>query len=246
MSADPHVPEFTAQRSGKTSIKAVLFPLIVLALFGCSVYLMSMINFQLFFLVAEGNELVVKRGAFFPTGRERFVPSDPRQNQLYQRLDRPAGMKPGELMTFENLSALEHELIKHLLQQAKPLISSRQEWQYAKGKALLERARKLLGQGASEYQSVIQQLEDGVSDVEASRVCRHTKTTLEIALQKFRFTANFGTGRFRDAREWAAKTEKLLSSIRLPEPLGVAEWETKEPPESIVADQRAENDDNHL
>ena len=246
MSEDPHVHEFTALRGGKTSINAVLLPLIVLALVGGIVYLMSMINFQRFFLVVEGNELVVERGAFFPTGRERFVPPDPRQNQLYHRLDRPAGMKPGELMTFENLSALEHELIKHLLQQAKPLISSRQEWQYAKGKALLERARKLLGPSESEYQSVIRQLEYGVAEVEASRVCRHTKTTLESALQKFRFSANFGTGRFRDAREWAAKTEKLLSSIRTLEPRGVAEWETKEPPESIVADQRAENDDKHL
>ena len=68
-SSEPMIPIQTPVRSRKPGgAKFMMVVLIVLALICVILYLLSLLNSRKYYLVPEGEELVVKKGILFPVG----------------------------------------------------------------------------------------------------------------------------------------------------------------------------------
>ncbi len=192
--------------------KFVIVLLIILALVGVIVYLLSMINSKRFFLVPEGDQLVVKKGVFFLTGSEPYQGDDPQEAGLYAPIQLPEGFGT-EPKEFNDLSELNHTFANILIRQAQKLVFSGKDAAYHRGQAYLDRLDKLKGLKPDQVK-LIMALNADVDYIEAKRAYQGVEKTLERALKKFRQAETYGTGRFADAREWIAKLENLLAIIR--------------------------------
>ncbi len=192
--------------------KFVIVLLIILALVGVIVYLLSMINSKRFFLVPEGDQLVVKKGVFFLTGSEPYQGDDPQDAGLYAPIQLPEGFgtAPKE---FDDLSELNHTFANILIQQAQKLVFSGKDAAYHRGQAYLDRLDRLKGLKPDQVK-LIMALNADVDYIEAKRAYQGVEKTLERALKKFHQAETYGTGRFADAPEWIAKLENLLAIIR--------------------------------
>jgi hypothetical protein len=192
--------------------KFVIVLLIILALVGVIVYLLSLINSKRFFLVPEGNQLVVKKGVFFLTGSEPYQGDDAQEAGLYAPIQLPEGFGT-EPKEFDDLSELNHTFANILIQQAQKLVFSGKDAAYHRGQAYLDRLDRLKGLKPDQVK-LIMALNADVDYIEAKRAYQGVEKTLERALKKFRQAETYGTGRFADAPEWIAKLENLLAIIR--------------------------------
>ncbi len=223
--------------------KLLFISLVVLALAGIIVYLLSLLNSKTFFLVPEDGELVVKKGIFFPVGSELYQPPEPGLAALYAPIDLPDELKHAGPMEFDDLPSLNREFGKYLIGLATTLVFSDDEGQYKKGRAYLERVRKLHGLDPAQVDRV-KSLRADVDYIEAKRAYLGVERTLERALKKFKQAETFGSGRFGDAGEWINKIETLLEAIRVTKagvikPLPKAEIETIPVPSLTPEDSSA-------
>lgn len=201
-------------RPPKGGAKVIFIFLIVIALAGMIVYLLSLINSKKYFLAPEGSELVVKKGIFFPVGSEIYQPKDASQANLYLPIERPYDLKHSDEIVFEDLPSLNREFAKYLVKLSEEMIFSDDEVRYQKGKLYLERVGKLQGLDADQL-SQIQALSADVDYIEAKHAYLGVEKILEKALKKFKQAETFGTGRFLDAREWIGKIQALLHAIKV-------------------------------
>ncbi len=211
--AEP-VPVSKRPRKKGGGAKVMFVVLVVLALAGIIVYLLSLLNSKTFFLVPEGGELVVKKGIFFPVGSEIYQPKSPEQAALYTPIELPDELRHAGPLKFEDLPSLNREFAKYMIALANKLVFQKDEKQYLKGKKYLERLRDLTGLEPKQIDRV-KSLGADVNYIEAKRAYQGVEKTLESALRKFRQAETFGTGRFGDAAEWIVKIETLLKAIRL-------------------------------
>ncbi len=194
-------------------VKAMFVVLIVLALAGIIVYLLSLINSKRFFLIPEGNQLVIKQGIFFPVGSEPYQSKDPEKLSLYRPIELPASLAHAAPLMFDDLPSLNRELGKHLIEMATEKVFSQDDSQYGQGKGYLNRAGKLHGLDSDQMEK-IKSLRSDVDYIEAKRAYLGVERTLEQALKRFKKAEAFGTGRFGDTREWIDKIDVLLKAIR--------------------------------
>ncbi|HUT99870.1 MAG TPA: hypothetical protein VM425_00360 [Myxococcota bacterium] len=194
--------------------KVMFVILVVLALAGIIVYLLSLLNSKTFFLVPEGGELVVKKGIFFPVGSEIYQPKSPEQAALYAPIELPDELKHAGPLQFEDLPSLNREFAKYMIARANKLVFQTEEKQYLEGKNYLERLRGLTGLEPTQIDRV-KSLGADVNYIEAKRAYQGVEKTLESALKKFKQAETFGTGRFSDSGEWIVKIETLLKAIRI-------------------------------
>lgn len=186
--------------------------LIILALIGVIVYLLSLLNSKKFFLAPEGDRLVVKKGVFFLAGSEPYKSDTPEEADLYTPIDLPPKFGTSQ-REFEDLAALNHEFANILIGEAQQLVFSEQDDEYRQGKGYLGRLDRLKGLKPDQVK-LIMALNADVDYIEAKRAYQGVEKTLEQALKKFRQTETYGTGRFADAPDWARKVDGLLQIIR--------------------------------
>ncbi len=192
--------------------KFLFVVLIILALVGVIVYLLSMINSKRFFLVPEGDQLVVKKGVFFLAGSEPYKGADPGEASLYASIDLPDKFGT-EQREFEDLAALNIEFANILISEAQRLVFAKNDVDYRQGQAYLDRLDKLKGLKPDQVK-LIMALNADVDYIEAKRSYEGVERTLAAALKKFKQAETYGTGRFADAPEWIRKVEGLLLIIK--------------------------------
>jgi len=192
--------------------KFLFVVLIILALVGVIVYLLSMINSKRFFLVPEGDQLVVKKGVFFLAGSEPYKGDSAEEASLYDSIDLPAKFG-AEQREFEDLAALNIEFGNILIEEAQRLVFSKTDADYRQGRAYLGRLDKLKGLKPDQVK-LIMALNADVDYIEAKRAYQGVEHTLAAALKKFKQAETYGTGRFADAPEWIKKVEGLLLIIK--------------------------------
>src|SRR5512133_3741507 len=90
--------------------RAALVALVVLALVGVVVWLLSERNSRQWFLVYEDGKLEVKKGIMLPTGRQSFKTDDPALAQAYAPLKPPPGTKLDEERSFDDRAGLDQAL----------------------------------------------------------------------------------------------------------------------------------------
>ena len=209
----PPSPAVTMPPRKGGAFKWVFILLIILALCGVIVALLSELNSRRYFLVVEGNRLGVKKGIYFVTGHDAYRPADPKTAGLYGPIELPAGYQAAQTRMFEDLASLNREFGEVLIRLAKQGVVADDEKTYRKGKAYLERAVKMQGLDAGQLET-IQALNADVDYIEAKLAYRGVEQILEGALKKFKKAETFGTGRFPDTQEWIRKVTRLLESIR--------------------------------
>lgn len=185
----------------------------VLFLVGIIVYLLSLIHSKKFFLVVEGDSLVVKKGIFFLMGAEVYQPADPVQAALYTPVQLPRDKQGLREEEFDDLPSLNRDFGATLISLADELLFSGDEGKYQYGKSLLERTKNLYGLD-SRQQHQIDALSADVDYLEGKRAYLEVEKVLKDALKKFKNVETGGTGRFSDAREWSLRIQQLLDAIR--------------------------------
>ncbi|HOX46381.1 MAG TPA: hypothetical protein PK668_22450 [Myxococcota bacterium] len=199
-------------RSRKRGSGWIIAALLILALLGVIVYLLSLLNSKKYFLAAEGEQLVVKQGIFFLAGSDRFRPSDPALAGLYEPIDLPPGHRGGE-REFEDLPSLNTELAAVMLQQAEVWVFAQEDALYKKGVNYLDRLGKLNGLSQSQLKA-IEALRADVDYLEARSAYAGVEDTLEDALRKFRKSKLNEDSRFKDTEAWIGRVQHLLETIR--------------------------------
>jgi len=206
----PVQPQRKRRKGG--GAKFLFVVLIILALVGIIVYLLSMINSKRFFLVPEGDQLVVKKGVFFLAGSEPYQGTEPGEVALYASIDLPDKFGTNQ-REFEDLAALNIEFANILISEAQRLVFAKTEADYRRGRAYLDRLDKLKGLKPDQVK-LIMALNADVDYIEAKRSYEGVERTLAAALKKFKQAETYGTGRFADAPEWIKKVEGLLLIIK--------------------------------
>lgn len=213
-SSEPMIPIPSLPRARKTGgAKFMMVMLIVLALTCVILYLLSLLNSKKYYLVPEGEELVVKKGILFPVGTELYQPTDPEMVGLYKSIVLPDDLRNKGELKFDDLPSLNREFAKQLIKLARQMIFSDDESRYRTGKSYLERTGRLQGLDATQLKA-LQALSADVDYLDAKRAYLGLETILEGALNKFQKAETFGTGEFRDAGEWVEKIQVLLEAIR--------------------------------
>lgn len=203
--------------------------LVVLALAGIIVYLLSLLNSKKFFLVPEGGDLAVKKGIFFPVGSEVYQPKEPELADLYKPVEVPDELRHAGAIEFPDLPSLNREFAKYLIRFARQMIFSDDEVRYQRGISYLARSKRLEGLDL-EQQETIRGLMADVDYIEAKHSYVGVERTLEHALKMFKRAETFGTGRFADAHEWIQKIEVLLQAIRETKAAGIPRAEPEPEP----------------
>ncbi len=214
-SSEPMIPVPTPVRPRKTGGAKIMMVILILMTLVCVIlYLLSLLNSKKYYLVPEGEQLVVKKGILFPAGSERFQPVDTGLAGLYKPIDLPADFKQKDAKTFDDLPSLNREFAKYLIELARQMIFSEDESRFGIGKSYLERAGSLQGLDALQLKA-IQALGADVDYLDAKRAYMSLEAILEKALRKFQQAESFGTGKFRDTGAWIEKIQVLLEAIRL-------------------------------
>ncbi len=186
---------------------------VVLALLMVIVYLFSVIHSKKFYLVPDGNTLLVKKGIIFLWGSEIYKPNDPSQGMLYEAIELPRERLPTGIQEFDDVPSLNQAYAAILMDLANNLIRSEDDKNFQKGKALLDRAKRLEGLNLK----LINEIDDNVTEInylEAKRTYNGIESILNEARSRFKKAETLGSGRFPDASNWVRKVDNVLEVIR--------------------------------
>jgi hypothetical protein len=166
--------------------------LLVLVLAGLVAWLASERNARLFYLVPDGDELVVKRGLFLPFGRQAIHSEDP-AFKVYAPVKPPPGYALGDEKSFDDRAGLDQGLYALLAGWARADITGEQHDQLERGLAYLARAEQLPGISAAQRED-LRSLRAESSYFEARGLLEQGSEQLRRAREKLR-VASEGTGR---------------------------------------------------
>lgn len=144
MRPTPQSPGY-GSRAG-SAFKRLLVTLVVLALAGAVLFLLSQLNHRTFTLVQDGGNLVVMKGRMLPVGATPFRPGDPRLVDAYAPVPLE-GLDAGDVTAqrFSERDELDRALFGVLERLARPRIQSDEPKQLEQGLAYLRRAALLGG-----------------------------------------------------------------------------------------------------
>ena len=214
----PEQPEAVLTASSRPrkkggGFKFMFVVLVILALGGVIVYLLSLMNSKKFFLEPADGNLYVKQGILFVTGSEPYKPAEAKDAWLYEPIAAPEDYKNTAPREFDDMASLHQELGRILIKQAQELVFSEDDAKYNLGKAHLKRLRALPGLTGQQH-DLVKALRADLDYIEAKRAYLGVEKILEAARRKFVEAKTYGTGRFSDAGEWIGKIDSLLVSIR--------------------------------
>jgi hypothetical protein len=203
----------SARPRKKGGIKLFFTFSVVLALLMIIVYLLSVMHAKKFYLVPEGNTLLVKKGIIFLCGSEIYRPNNPSQDMLYEAIEMPSERLPLGIQEFEDLPSLNQAYATILIGLANDLIRSEDDRNFRKGKALLERAKSLEGLNQKQVSEIDAHVTE-IEYLEAKRTYTGIENILNETRSRFKKAETSGAGRFPDANDWVRKVDNLLDLIR--------------------------------
>jgi hypothetical protein len=197
----------------KGGIKLFFVFIVVLALLMVILYLLSVMHSKKFYLVPEGNTLLVKKGIIFLCGSEIYKPNNPNQAPLYEAVEMPSEKLPLGIQEFEDLPSLNQAYATILIGLANDLVRSEDDRSFRKGKSLLERAKSLEGLNLKQVSEIDAHVTE-IEYLEAKRTFTGIENILNEARGRFKKAETLGAGRFPDANDWVLKVDTLLDVIR--------------------------------
>jgi len=139
-------PEPAAEGAGfRVRAMRLFLGVVVLGLAAATLYLLAERNSRFYYLVQEGERLVVYRGAWLPSGKRPYLPDDAHTAAIYAPIDLPPGAGPFPERRFDERQDLDRALFAILADLAMERIRSEDEARVQEGLLLVERAGRLPG-----------------------------------------------------------------------------------------------------
>jgi len=210
---DVELSAAASPRKKGVGFKFILVVVLILALGGISVYLLSLMNSKKYFLEQTDGKLYIKQGILFVTGSESYKPVEPKDAWLYEPIEAPEEYKSVAVKEFDDMVSLHQELGRILIKQAQELVFSDDDARYNKGKAHIKRLRALPDLTGKQH-DLVKALQADLDYIEGKQAYLGMEQILEAARRKFVEAKTYGTGHFSDTDEWIEKIDSLLVSIR--------------------------------
>lgn len=196
----------------------VLVGLVVAALIGVVLYLLSEINRGRYRLAEnEKHELIVQRGAYLPMGFTQFQPEAKDLEECYAPVPIPEGQGVNTAEVFEDRADLDRALFAVLAGWCRTLLESPAEEDFELARSYVARAELL--PGLSEEQRLeLRSLRADTAYRNGRRILRGVNEQLDAARRSFEQALRLGTTRPEDARRWIVEIERRLDALGAPPP----------------------------
>jgi hypothetical protein len=183
----PHSQSF-GRRAGRT-FSRLLVTLVVLALAGGVLFLLSQLNSRTYRFGHENGQLVVLKGRMLPLGAVPYRPGDARLADAYAPLTVPAGEVTALLdRKFGDRDELDRALFGVLEGLARPRVSSNEPARLDEGLAYLRRAEKLSGL-TEEQRLSLKKMQADVAYYQARQRLDEARKDIAEALGQLRLAA---------------------------------------------------------
>ncbi len=196
----------------------VLVGLVVAALIGVVLYLLSEINRGRYRLSEnEKHELVVQRGAYLPMGFTQLHPEAKDLEKCYAPVPIPEGQGVNTAEVYEDRADLDRALFGVLAGWSRALLESPEDEDFELALSYVERAELL--PGLSEEQRVeLRSLRADTAYRNGRRILRGVNEQLTEAARSFEQALRLGTSRPEDAQRWIVEIERRLDALGAPPP----------------------------
>jgi hypothetical protein len=203
------------------ALTRLVVTLLVLAMGGAVVFLLSQLNARTFTLEVDGGQLVVLKGRMLPWGAEPFRPSDIGLADTYAPIPLENHDVPSSLLTerFSERDELDRALFTQLEALARPRIASDEPQKVERGVYYLRRAERLTGLG-QEQRNTLKVLLGEVAYYQARQKLDDARKLITEALAQLRLAAESDNRHARNANQMLTKVEP--SATALEEALRVA------------------------
>ena len=171
--------------NAKQKISRFLTGLVLLALIGAVLYLLSEKNARTYFLVPEQGKLIVKKGRFLPLGEVAYVQNDAALNAAYAPLRIPGFSAQLERASFSERADLDQALAGHLLNWSKTYVKRNTKKSIAAAIPLLERVA-ILPVTSSQQKADLDELYREVSFFQGRESLVAAKSKLDESLNFFK------------------------------------------------------------
>ena len=234
----PQNPQPFGQRA-KTALVRLIVVVLLLALAGAVVVLLSRLNARTYSIEQRGQELVVLKGRNLPFGAAPYLPSDPRLVDAYAPIPFE-GVAPDSLVgvTFEDREALDRALFEVLIDRAELRITSEDTREQEEALQAMRRAEKLNGI-TEEQQLSLRRVQAEAAFYQARYRLDEARRLTAEAMVQLRLAAESSTQNARAANQMLAEVSPAARALEealrravhvLSGPARAAEKDTEEAP----------------
>jgi hypothetical protein len=199
---------FAKPASGKSTIVTI----IVLALAGGVVWLLAERNSRQWYLVYEDGALSVKKGVFFPIGKQTFKTDDPAVAEAYAPLKPPAGAKLDEERAFDDRAGLDQALYDLVAKWARDEIATERPDAMQRGLEWVHRA-ELLPSLSGLQKKDLEQLRAEAGFFEARQLVERAAEGLRQARDRLRLTAGSTSAHAGEANEALRRIDPVVEEL---------------------------------
>lgn len=199
-------------RAKRTMTRLFVF-LVVLALAGATLFLLSQLNARTYAVEKEGDELVVVKGRMLPVGRMPFRPSDPMLQDAYAPIPLE-GMDPGSILDqrFTEKDELDRALFDVIERLARPRAYSDDPQKLDRALYYVRRGGKLAGI-TPEQRQTLKALQAEVSYYVARTRLDDARREVAEALTELRLAADSNNPHARSANQMLSEVEPAAKAL---------------------------------
>jgi hypothetical protein len=193
-------------------MRGFLAVLVILALVGAVVWLLTERNARTWYLVPDEGRLVVMHGTSLPFGRETYTPQEPALAEAYAPLVPPPGTTLPHEKSFEERALLDQALFAELQGWAQADVGSAAKDRLARGIDYLKRAERLPGLSTSQREELAAlRAESGF--FEAQGLLERAATDLREAADRLRAASGSRSRHAGDARLLLRDLEPAVDAV---------------------------------
>jgi hypothetical protein len=183
--------------------------LLVLALCGAVVYLLSDINHRRYRLAVEDRALVVERGRMLPLGYKRFEPEAPDLKGAYAPIAVPPGESLGRSEIYDDRADVDRALFSVLASWTRERMTSKEPGDFELATGYVRRCELL--PGLSEEQRIeLKTLRADLAYRNGRRILHDIVERLKKARDEFLLAKELGASRQTDVDAWIADVERRI------------------------------------
>src|SRR5512140_950835 len=192
--------------------------LLVLAMGGAVVFLLSQLNARTFTLEVDNDQLIVMKGRMLPWGAAPYQPSDVGLADTYAPIPLEGHEVPSSLLTerFSERDELDRALFPQLETLARPRIASEDPQKVERGVYYLRRAERLTGL-SQEQHTTLKTLMADVAYYQARQKLEDARKLITDAMAQLRVAAEGDNRHSRSANQMLTKVEP--SAVKLEQDL---------------------------
>jgi hypothetical protein len=199
------------KRSGG-GLRGFLAVLVILALVGAVLWLLTERNARTWYLVPDEGRLVIMHGTSLPFGRETYTPGEQPLAEAYAPVVPPPGTTLPPERSFEERALLDQALFALLQDWAQADVSSGSRDRLARGLDYLKRAERLPGLSATQREE-LSGLRAESGYFEAQGLLERAATDLRAAAERLRAAAGSRSRHAGDARLLLRDVEPAVDAV---------------------------------